>query len=585
MDAAGLGDGGVDIAVVLAPGATVADLRTDDVPAFDVGIDYADFEADVERGLRQDAGALWLVALLGGLAGIFVVTPALLRYALSGAGDEPTLARWVGPVGNGPRPGSQPRRPPASWLSSSSARSWWRVRPSHRSATAGASSRDCASSSTRPWSSSPPSRRYSSRSTIAVAAAYFAPTRPARGPGRSTLVGRILARLPTCPTIDLGVRFGLESTRRGVALLAMISGAVIGIATVSGVLVYTASADRLRASPAYAGWAWDHAVYFEFAAKGGARDAAGVVEELSTWPEVERAGSMAVFVPPLLLGDAAVREQHRSRSRSSPGAIRLDALEGRAPEAADEILLHPQLADELGADVGDIIDASFFGDAGQPFEVVGIGPVPVVGAEFDRGSAIAFDALVRLEPELAADLAPDHLLIDRKAGVTESALTRHLQDVGVQPDEAGLGYDVLDAVGIDSTRTKSAPQLLAALMLVTGTAVLAFGIIARIRSRSDDMAVLRALGFSRPQTRATAAIAGLAVVVTALVIGLPLGIVLGRVAWSAYADAIGVFVRPRVPVFELAFFAAAALAFGMLLALVAVQRGRNRRVGDALHTE
>ena len=86
----------------------------------------------------------------------------------------------------------------------------------------------------------------------------------------------------------------------------MISGAVIGIATVSGVLVYTASADRLRASPAYAGWAWDHAVYFEFAAKGGARDAAGVVEELSTWPEVERAGSMAVFVPPLLLGDAAV---------------------------------------------------------------------------------------------------------------------------------------------------------------------------------------------------------------------------------------------------------------------------------------
>ena len=58
MDAAGLGDGGVDIAVVLAPGATVADLRTDDVPAFDVGIDYADFEADVERGLRQDAGAL-----------------------------------------------------------------------------------------------------------------------------------------------------------------------------------------------------------------------------------------------------------------------------------------------------------------------------------------------------------------------------------------------------------------------------------------------------------------------------------------------------------------------------------------------
>ena len=334
--------------------------------------------------------------------------------------------------------------------------------------------------------------------TIAVAAAHFAPTRPARGPGRSTLVGRILARVPTRPTIDLGVRFGLESTRRGVALLAMISGAVIGIATVSGVLVYTASADRLRVSPAYAGWAWDHAVYFEFAAKGDAGDAAGVVEELSTWPEVERAGSMAVFVPPLLLGDAAVPSSTIVFA-VEPGAIRLDALEGRGPEAADEILLHPQLADELGADVGDIIDASFFGDGGQPFEVVGIGPVPVVGAEFDRGSAIAFDALVRLEPELAADLAPDHLLIDRKAGVTESALRRHLQDVGVQPDEAGLGYDVLDAVGIDSTRTKSAPQLLAALMLVTGTAVLAFGIVGRIRSRSDDMAVLRALGFPRPQ--------------------------------------------------------------------------------------
>ena len=91
---------------------------------------------------------------------------------------------------------------------------------------------------------------------------------------------------------------------------------------------------------------------------------------------------MAVFVPPLLLGDAAVPSSTIAFA-VEPGAIRLDALEGRAPEAADEILLHPQLADELDADVGDIIDASFFGDGGQPFEVVGIGPVPVVGAEFD----------------------------------------------------------------------------------------------------------------------------------------------------------------------------------------------------------
>ena len=49
-------------------GATVADLRTDDVPALDVGIDYADFEADVELACARMPAALARRAL-GGLAG------------------------------------------------------------------------------------------------------------------------------------------------------------------------------------------------------------------------------------------------------------------------------------------------------------------------------------------------------------------------------------------------------------------------------------------------------------------------------------------------------------------------------------
>ena len=74
----------------------------------------------------------------------------------------------------------------------------------------------------------------------------------------------------------------------------------------------------------------------------------------------------------------------------------------------------------------------------------------------------------------------------------------------------------------------SVPALFAVIMGLMAAAVLAHVLAVAARARRRDLAILRALGFSRGQTVRTIAWQSTIYAVGALVIGIPVGVVLGR---------------------------------------------------------
>jgi ABC-type antimicrobial peptide transport system permease subunit len=103
---------------------------------------------------------------------------------------------------------------------------------------------------------------------------------------------------------------------------------------------------------------------------------------------------------------------------------------------------------------------------------------------------------------------------------------------------------------------------------VAVAAVLALGltIVASVRQRRRELALLKSLGMRRRQLRTVVISQTSTVLLVAIVIGIPLGIAAGRWAWTAFASEIGVVPAPVVPAAAIVIGMLALLAVGNLLA-------------------
>ena len=100
---------------------------------------------------------------------------------------------------------------------------------------------------------------------------------------------------------------------------------------------------------------------------------------------------------------------------------------------------------------------------------------------------------------------------------------------------------------LDLGGAQATPSLVAGLTAVLGLATLVhFGVVAAGR-HAHHFGVLRALGLRRRDCRSVLVWHGLLVGGLALVIGVPVGIAVGRATWLAYANGLFVVPRPRLP--------------------------------------
>ena len=114
----------------------------------------------------------------------------------------------------------------------------------------------------------------------------------------------------------------------------------------------------------------------------------------------------------------------------------------------------------------------------------------------------------------------------------------------------------------------SIPAYLGAGLAVGAVVALGLTLVASVRRRRRDLALLKTLGFTRRQLAAVVAWQSSVAVVIGTVVGIPLGIVLGRVLWDAFANEIGAVPAPTVSGLSIVLIALGALALANVLAAV-----------------
>jgi ABC-type antimicrobial peptide transport system permease subunit len=104
-------------------------------------------------------------------------------------------------------------------------------------------------------------------------------------------------------------------------------------------------------------------------------------------------------------------------------------------------------------------------------------------------------------------------------------------------------------------------------------ALLAIGVVANllvtsIRRRRHDLAILKTLGIGRRGISATVAWQATTLVGVALLVGLPIGIAIGREVWSGFATGLGIPRDPRTPMLALLLSIPVALMIGNAVAAI-----------------
>jgi hypothetical protein len=582
--------------LVLEAGTTPAELQaTEGVPAFDVVLELADFAGPIEEGLASDANALWVLALIVAIAALCVIGPATGRHRWELAEGDRQLSAigWA----RGERVARSAANALAIWLAAAAVAVGVAILASTSSPVGDARSIEPGSSVEV---DGPVLILGLVGLALVVAAALVLPAIVVRARGsraRRTPLAGALADLGFGPAPVMGVRLGIEPDRRQVPVRSAILATSLGVATVVGALVYTASAQHLRETPAERGVVWDDFVYV-----ADRPDGIELVEEVRGWPEVEQAGPAGYFTRGIEVGPIA-REARVMAFGDAPSDIEPRVIAGRAPEGDGEIVLNPKLAEALDLTLGDTTEVvlSTVGAPpeevealGEPprrtFEVVGTAAVPIGDGAFPVATGMTMDGYLSLLPDALrapAEGRADFVLIRRSDDTSTDEIAARLAaiDIAYVPVEGAMSEALLDNIlTVDRTGTESVPDLLGWLMLLTGAGVLAYGLTTTLSRGRHELAIVRAVGFDRRLVRRTSRWVGFSQATAALVLGVPLGVMAGRHAWRLYARSLGVAEVDRVPVLELVALAGGTVLVSVVVAVLVARWVVRRAPGAVLRT-
>lgn len=400
-------------------------------------------------------------------------------------------------------------------------------------------------------------------------------SRPRTEHGRapSSAAAGLLARVRLVPSGIAGVRMALEPGRgrTAVPVRTTLLAAVVGVAAVAATLTITASADHLLGTPRLYGHNWDAVIGNNTEPRYSDRLIARLRADRSI---AELAGGTVAEArvggePTGVLGTEEIR-----------GSFASTVLEGRAPAAPDEILVGTKTGHALGAEIGDVIEVRV-GDRASAFRVVGRGVLPEVAAAgaaplgLGKGVAIALEELRRLDPTAQ----PNILFLGLAPGTDEPATLERLgREVGAAAPRPPVD------VG-NWGRVSGFPYLLAALIAAAAAAVLAHALVTSIRRRRRDFAILKTLGFERHDLRATVAWQATTVAAIGLLIGLPLGVGIGRFAWNLLAMELGVAPEAVAPIWPGLLIIPGTLLLANLVALLPGRIAAGTRPALVLRAE
>ena len=416
------------------------------------------------------------------------------------------------------------------------------------------------------------------------------PLPPAGGLARSVV--RAVAAAGAPPSVLIGVRYALERGRgrNPVPVGSALLGTVLAVTALSATTVFGASLTWLVHTPALYGVPYD----VNFANEGtgsGAVLTGALLHSLQRDPAIDRV-TVATEV------EINVNGQHvrAVAVTAKRGPALISVVDGRLPRADQDIMLGATTLRSLGAQAGDTVRVT----AADP--VTGAArttPFLVTGrASFSPGfgtGGLGTGAALTVNGLLHAQCPDGGSACLRKAqrGLIYSVL------VHAVPGPAGAaalaryttkyGTDVTDQASpielINFGESVNFPLLFGVALSLFGAATLVHLLLVSVSRRRAEAGLLKVLGFVRRQVAAVVTWQATAVILVGMVVGVPLGIAAGKVAWRLFATNVGVVPVEVVQAVPLVLLATAVLAATNLLAILPALRAARSHPADLLRAE
>jgi len=367
--------------------------------------------------------------------------------------------------------------------------------------------------------------------------------------------------------------------RTAVPVRTAFVGAVAGALGVVAVLTFASSLHHLVTTPARYGWTWDLQVEDPAAHPGDARVCSDVDTKLVDERSLEAVAAVCQL-------DVEVDGRPVTGYGFVPlrGAIDATVVAGRAPANPGEVALGASTLDALNKRIGDDVRVS--GGAGTVrYRIVGRVVLPPQGPTSEPqpladGATFTGAGLARVDEP--GDGSTD-FFVRFAPGIDPVVAGRHI--------EALPGISVLarrPALPVEVARVRQVdwlPGVLAAFMGVLAVVAVGHALVTAVGRRRSGLAVLKTLGFTRLQVRATVVWQATALSVAGLAVGVPLGIVAGRIVWRLVADGLGVSTAPTVPVVGVLATIVGAIAIANLTAALPARAASRTQPAVVLRSE
>ena len=407
---------------------------------------------------------------------------------------------------------------------------------------------------------------------------------------RPSRVAEVLGRTGLRPAPVIGVRMAFEPGRGRAAVpvrSAMVTTA-LAVAVVVAVASFATNLDRLVATPARYGWNWTASTGFGFDPTPRA-----MTEKLVGDRAV--AGVAGGNYLDLNIGGRTVTAVTFDQLKGSVGPA---ILAGRAPRRPGELALGARTMRARGLAIGDRVQVKVEGKSGS-MRIVGRAVFPRLGSgsftptDMGEGAAMTNVAATALGVDTSdpKDRQARYSVYFVRAapGVSFATLSSRLgRELAGLIEECPSPYCVSgpqrpgDIVAY--SRVRSTSTALIALVVAMAVAALAQSLVTSARRRRRDIAILKTLGFVGRDVSRAARWQGLALAAAALIVGIPIGLVLGRGAWTIFADELGVANDATLPIRAVLLAIPVTLAIAALVAVVPARLARRTRPASVLRS-
>jgi hypothetical protein len=406
----------------------------------------------------------------------------------------------------------------------------------------------------------------------------------------------------------IGIRFALEpgTGRTSVPARSVLLGAVVAVLTATATLTFGSSLHDLATHPSLYGWNWDATLSSESGVPPAALSALSRDPKVAAWsgyadPDLQIDGQTVPALvantsptvgPPILSGQT-VTSYGPSGVELGPATLALlhkrvgDAvtISYGTPNTAPLYLPPTRVVVEGTATFPAIAGSSTFADhtslgTGMLVTIQGL-PAAFVKATKSPDAVVNGPALVFVRLRSGVSTAAGQRDMRRIIGIADAQFNH-------DPNAAGDSVSLLGvqrpAEIVNYQSTGSTPELLAAALAAGAALGLALALTATTRRRRRDLAMLKTMGCTRGQLATTLMWQASVTVACGVIIGLPLGIALGRQLWVLFARNIDVVPHPTVPG-SVALVALGALVLALLMAIVPGRQAATTPAAVVLRNE